>query len=204
MEGPKGTLVILNGTSSSGKTSIAGQLEKMLGPNYQTYSCDTFGKIWMAKHAERLSDFKRRIAKLGEDNKSVIQDYKGLSLEFIIDFTDELVRRAETGQSYIVDHVIWQPTWGQICAENLAPYNIVLVGVHCPVEILEQREIDRGDRTKGTARTQFPLVHVRKIYDVEVDSSQLSPQKCASTIATYIKNREPSNEVTTSQKFYNT
>lgn len=59
---------------------------------------------------------------------------------------------------------------------------MIWVGVQCPVEVLEQREAARGDREVGTARSQFDAVHREVVYDVEVDSSVMSPLSCAAVI----------------------
>jgi chloramphenicol 3-O phosphotransferase len=59
------------------------------------------------------------------------------------------------------------------------------------LEVLEQRERGRKDRTLGQARAQFPLVHARALYDLEVDTSVLSPLQCAEQIKDMLVNRIP-------------
>jgi len=58
--------------------------------------------------------------------------------------------------------------------------------VRCPLSVLEQREKSRKDRTLGQARAQFELVHAHGMYDVEVDTSLLSPTQCAQKIITRV------------------
>ena len=50
-----------------------------------------------------------------------------------------------------------------------------LIGVQCPLEVLEQREHSRKNRTLGQAKLQFPVIHKYVTYDLEVDTSLLSP-----------------------------
>jgi len=47
---------------------------------------------------------------------------------------------------------------------------VCFVGVHCPLEELEQRERARDDRPIGQARAQLAYVHRQETYDVEVDT----------------------------------
>lgn len=53
----------------------------------------------------------------------------------------------------------------------------------CPLPVLEERERARADeRTPGQARAQFDRVHTFTVYDLEVDTSILSPEECAARI----------------------
>lgn len=61
-------------------------------------------------------------------------------------------------------------------------YNILFVGVRCPLAVLEQRERDRGDREIGLARYQFDRVHRHGIYDLELNTSVLSVAECVAKI----------------------
>jgi chloramphenicol 3-O phosphotransferase len=72
----------------------------------------------------------------------------------------------------------------------MAGAKVLWVGVRCPIEVIEQRERDRGDRRVGQARGHAHLVHQWTDYDVEVDTSRLSPAECASTILDALRRRE--------------
>jgi chloramphenicol 3-O phosphotransferase len=50
-----------------------------------------------------------------------------------------------------------------------------LVGVQCPLEVLEERERSRKNRTLGQARAQYEIIHKHVVYDKQVDTSRLSP-----------------------------
>jgi chloramphenicol 3-O phosphotransferase len=43
----------------------------------------------------------------------------------------------------IADHVLIDTRWLQDCAQVLAPHRADLVGVRCPLDVVEQRERDR-------------------------------------------------------------
>ena len=71
----------------------------------------------------------------------------------------------------------------------LKDLSVILVGVHCPLNILEKRELERGDRQIGLAKRQIDIVHQDKVYDLEVDTSKLSSEDCANLILQRMKTK---------------
>ena len=78
--------------------------------------------------------------------------------------------------------------WFEECFRSLEHREILFVGVHCPLAILEERERKRGDRKIGLAKTQFEVVHLGKDYDLEFDTSVMSPEQCAKKILMEVEN----------------
>jgi chloramphenicol 3-O phosphotransferase len=66
--------------------------------------------------------------------------------------------------------------------QHLAGLDVVWVGLTVPLDLLEQRESERGDRVAGQARSQHALVHRHATYDVEVDTAALRPDAAAAAI----------------------
>jgi chloramphenicol 3-O phosphotransferase len=54
--------------------------------------------------------------------------------------------------------------------------------VHAPLNVLEERERQRGDRLIGLARWQYDRVHEGMTYDLEVDTASVSALECAELI----------------------
>jgi chloramphenicol 3-O phosphotransferase len=73
----------------------------------------------------------------------------------------------------------------------LAPFAVYFVGVHCALDEAKRREHVRGDRFTGTAERQFPRVHRHKVYDVEVDTTHMSPEGCAEQIRAFLGSHGP-------------
>jgi chloramphenicol 3-O phosphotransferase len=75
------------------------------------------------------------------------------------------------------------------CARRLAGLPVLFVGVRCPIEVIVERRIQTG---WATASPEDPIpppvlrwqreVHRHGIYDLEVDTSVLSPEECAEAI----------------------
>ena len=90
---------------------------------------------------------------------------------------------ARAGNLVIVDDVLEDnPPWVENLLELFDGLEVVFIGVHCPLEELERRERERKDRKEGMARLQFEQVHAQAVYDIEVDTSVLSLEECASVI----------------------
>ncbi|TAG45582.1 MAG: hypothetical protein EAZ30_15545 [Betaproteobacteria bacterium] len=68
------------------------------------------------------------------------------------------------------------------------------VGVYCPLEELERRELTRGDRRIGEAKADFETTHRFCAYDMEVWST-LPADENARNIAAAWKNRPKHNSV---------
>ena len=61
---------------------------------------------------------------------------------------------------------------------------------HCPLEVAEQRERERSDRTIGLARRQFPAIHDFLSYDLAVDTVENLPQDGAELVLAGLKCRQ--------------
>ena len=125
----------------------------------------------------------------GEEFQPIIESIRSFikSINYSRPFYVVAAAIASSGINVILDHVL---TWGEVelkeCLQQFDDLEAVFIGVKCPVEELERREALRGDRAKGLARWQSERVHAHGIYDIEVDSSVLTPHECASTIIEYL------------------
>jgi chloramphenicol 3-O phosphotransferase len=82
------------------------------------------------------------------------------------------------------------------CARLLAGLPVLFVGVYCPIEIVLERRLatwGKGFEADGSipaAVQRFQRdVHIPGVYDLEVDTSQLSPEACAALIRERLHNR---------------
>jgi len=180
---PPGTIIILNGTSSSGKTSIVHALQNALAEPYLDAGLDKF--IWMlpARYLERplWDDVLGKATRAGDAGHALVRG---------MHHAIEALSRA--GSNVIADHVLVEPAWWEDCIRRFAPLPAYLVGVRCPLPVLEEREKARRNRTLGQARAQLPVVHGHGIYDVEVDTSRLTPEECARNIVARVHSGPPS------------
>jgi chloramphenicol 3-O phosphotransferase len=79
---------------------------------------------------------------------------------------------ADAGCDMIVEHIVEEPSWWDDICHHLRNHSVLWVGVHCPLEVVQRREIERGNRTIGEAEYHMKT-HAYCRYDVEVDTSLL-------------------------------
>lgn len=53
---------------------------------------------------------------------------------------------------------------------HLAGHDVLFVAVHCPTDLLIEREMARGDREQGSAVSDQQVIHIGRVYDLEVNS----------------------------------
>lgn len=173
-----GTIIILNGASSSGKSSLLKELQNTLDDPYLNAGLDKF--LWMlpSRYLDRplWDDVLGKADHAGETGHKLIYAMHRAMLTL-----------AENGFNLLADHVLVEPDWVQDCADLFADQHAYLIGIHCPLEVLEQREKERRDRTLGQARLQFERVHAHKLYDFEVDTSVESVAGTAKMIRNFVE-----------------
>lgn len=182
----KGTVILLNGTSSAGKTSISKQLKLILEEEYIYLSVDDaiggVNDMLFRQYGEQLT--KAQI--------STIESEEYIENAVISLFHHQIMAFTMIGHNVIVDHVLINPEWLAECVTLLHDKHAIFVGVHCPIEELERRERDRGDRPIGLARSQMDIVHQHGVYDLELDTNELSTAECANRIKEYMKTNHSS------------
>lgn len=179
---PPGQIILLNGTSSAGKSSIVRALQALMPQPYLDAGLDRF--LWMLPG--RYLDDPLWQEVLGQATQA---GPAGLTL--VSGMHQAIAALARAGNHVVADHVLVEPRWLHECARLFSELPAWLVGVHCPLAVLQQREQARANRTLGQAARQLPLVHAHAIYDLELDTSQLSPQACARQIRHMVQLGEP-------------
>jgi chloramphenicol 3-O phosphotransferase len=169
--GRRGQIIFLNGTSSSGKSSIAGQLLLMLDPPHFHLSVDAINCMRAKQKTRELDDAELQTV-LARTRAGFHRAVAGM---------------AEAGNDVIADHVLSEPWRLRDCLEVMAGYQVVFVGVRCSAAELVRRERERGDRPPGVALAQQAQVHAHGLYDVECDTTTASPYDWAVRITDFLR-----------------
>lgn len=172
------TIIFINGASSSGKTSLLKALQNRLEDPYLDMGIDRF--IWMLP--KRYLDRPHWDDVLGKAVQS-----GPLGLVLFSGMHHAIAAAAGRGLNIIADHVFVEKAWVDECASLFADMNAYLIGLHCPLEVLEQREKDRKDRTLGQAREQFLVIHKHATYDLKLDTSESTMEECAEKVIERLK-----------------
>jgi chloramphenicol 3-O phosphotransferase len=181
-----GRVLVLNGTSSSGKSTLASALQTVLPDPWLVIGIDTFVFALPRRFLDQpgWSEVFRYVRPDGASDGPFRIETGPLGETLIAGMHRCVAALAESGLSVIVDHVVLERTWLDDLDARLAGIDWRLVAVRCPLDVVERRERDRRDRTLGQAAAQFGVVHAHGVhYDLEVDTSQLSPEEAASRIA---------------------
>ena len=169
-------LIVLNGPSSAGKSSIIRELQDLWPRPLFATGIDAFIVGWPLTH----------VAFPGEDGATAagaairIVPGHGPAPSWIPEYGDEFhqvlrlaneswVAMCRNGIDVIVDHVIVDETMREQARTILA--GAFWVGVTCDVDELVRREEARGDRYRGFASGTFAVVHRGMDYDMVVDTT---------------------------------
>lgn len=175
-EGALAQVIILNGGSSSGKSSVATSLQDILATPWLRLGVDEF----IETLPPRLLTDDSGIT-FGDDG-SVRPGPEFRRLEAA--WMRGVAAMAHAGAHIIIEEVFV----GGVESRNrwqvaLTGLDVFWVGVHCDPAVAAERERARGDRVSGMAETQALAVHIGAAYDLEVDTSAISPRACAQLIA---------------------
>ena len=183
-----GSVILLNGPSSAGKTTLATSLQRHFaadGECWFVYALDDyFAKVpfdWVTSgnhvgaHAEEgvvleIVDgvFRMRMGPIGH---RVLAAWRGA--------VGSAVR---AGLNVIADEVLLTEQEWQGWQIELDGLDTHWVRVHVALDVLEAREHARGDRMPGHARSQYEDSHRHPSYDAEVDTGSLTPDAAAAAV----------------------
>jgi len=173
-------IVLLNGVGSSGKSSIAKALQTKTAEPFLYVAMDAF--IDMLPESSWGHPDGLAFETVQEDGKpSVIIKTGPVAERAFRGMRHGIAAMAAQGNNLIVDEVLLGSEKAEY-AELLSPFEVSMVGVFAPLEVLEARELQRGDRLIGLARWQYDRVHADMTYDLEVDTSRATPMECADLI----------------------
>jgi chloramphenicol 3-O phosphotransferase len=173
-------IIFLNGAGSVGKTSIAKILQSILDEAYLHVGVDHFIDMLPEKYINNSEGISFK--PLQVNDKPVVEINTGeIGEKAMRGMRHAIAALANQGNNLIIDEVIIGNEM-QEYIKLLSPFQVFYVGIFAPLEVLEERERSRQDRLTGLARWQYNLVHQNKSYDLEIDTSTLSPLSCAELI----------------------
>lgn len=187
-----GRIIVLNGTSSSGKSTLAKALQAALPEPALVIGIDTFVFALPSRYLDQplWSEVFRYVRDDGATDGPFRIETGPLGEELVSGMHRSVAALATAGLDVIVDHVLLEAAWLDECGRLWSDREWWLVGVRCPLAVVEQRERERRDRTLGQAAAQYAVVHAHAgTYDVEVDTSELSPETAAARIVAAIDER---------------
>lgn len=159
-----GRVVLLNGPSSSGKSSIGAAMLPLLDDPWFFVPVDAISGMRSTVHRRRLND--------AETAEMLRRTRRG--------YHRTIAALARAGNDVIMDYPLSEPWRLADLLDVLDGVDVTLVHVRTDLDELERRERARGDRPLGLASSQGVFDHV--LCDLEVDTTEHSAEQCAAHI----------------------
>jgi chloramphenicol 3-O phosphotransferase len=186
--GADGRVVILNGTSSAGKSTIISMFIEQRA---------AAGEWWLPV---AIDDFQRKIVpewgagglfcddgvrfETGSSGLHVHVGWRGRRLHAAYHRT--VAACAHQGFDVIVDDVCLDELAIEDWRDALVGLDVTWVGLRCDPDVAEARERERGDRAPGLARGLSNVVHRYASYDLELDSTNAGARELVSRLVSHV------------------
>ncbi len=192
-----GIIIVLNGPSGSGKSSIQKEFQKLMMPNlWIKVGIDNLFdfpmpditpenmNIWQSKNPIRWVKTSK-----DKDNKNVITLFTGEQGEKVAyGMNSAIAAYAQNGCNLIVDYITYKPEWLTDLQNKLKNIKTYYIAVEISLDILEKREQVRATSPAGHARSHYATVYGNVNYDLKVNSGTDSAQEIVRQIQKLIKN----------------
>jgi chloramphenicol 3-O phosphotransferase len=185
-----GQIVILNGAPRSGKSSIAAAIQETFDGSWMNLGVDAYARATPQRYRPGIGlrpggerpDLEPLVAVLYAALYDSIAAHSRLGLNVVVDVGHHDAYAAP--RNILAD-----------CARRLRGLPVLFVGVRCPIEVIMERRnqtpVGEGPiYARGTPGDPVPApvqlwqreVHRHGRYDLEVDTSVLTPAQCAEVI----------------------
>ncbi len=176
-------VILLNGTSSSGKSTLTQALQARLP--FVRMGIDDF--IWQ-RVPSSWYDAVGTLLRGSRDDQAPVE-YADEPKKLFRAYHRAVRACVTEGLGVVVDDAIVNRELLDDWAKALDGIDVFFVGVHCAAEELILRERARGDRAPGMAVGGIKRMHAHAVYDLEVDSTATVPSALATQILEAIDRR---------------
>jgi chloramphenicol 3-O phosphotransferase len=183
----KGTLIILNGGSSAGKSTLGEALQDSFEEPYLLLGIDAFYRAIppSQKNHDRVDPVWYSTQSTIEDGLEYFRLIPGPILDRVMLGRYRAVAQLlELGLNVISDEVIWKREWLVNALRTFETYRVFFVGVFVSDDEAERRHVSRaaGRLGSGWYRGSARCAHEDAIYDLKIDTTEESPEVCARRI----------------------
>jgi len=189
------SLILVNGPSSAGKTTLCRALQAAIEQPYLVVGFDDFifmsaSRYYRGADTAQQSERDKWTALGAELVKTSPPDAPvsvtarfGPVFRCLLNAIAPTVRTLiDHGNPVIFDHVLHDRSMYESYLAATVGLDVFTVGVTCPLDVLERRERERGDRVLGRARGLAEVVHSFCTYDIMVDTGVMTTEACVKKI----------------------
>jgi chloramphenicol 3-O phosphotransferase len=193
-----GNIILLNGSSSAGKTTLAITLQQLLPDPWHHIALDQFRDGLAGRYRGLNSPPGTpgarglNVVPVAHGNERVTEvQFGDLGKQVLRGMRRAIAAFVREGNNVIIDDLMFEPEFLFDYVDALAGLEVLFVGVRCSLDVVNAREAKRPGRFPGTATSHFHRVHTACIYDIEVDTSHKSPRDCAEEIVARLTMARP-------------
>lgn len=177
-----GSIILLNGCSSAGKTTLAQAIQEASPQPVQCIALDHFrdgmpGK-YRGMNSEPDEPGARGLNVIPHDGRTELR-FGDVGMAVLRGMRRAIAAFAHDGIDVVVDDLLLEHDFLVDYLETFADLDVVFVGVRCDLATVNLREGSRPGRFPGTAAAHYLRVHEGCEYDVEVDTAACSPREGA-------------------------
>jgi chloramphenicol 3-O phosphotransferase len=192
-----GQIIILNGPPRSGKTSISHAIQNSYPGLWLNLGVDLWMRATPARYHPGIG------LRPGGERPDLETHLPALYAALY----ESIAAHSRQGINIVTDvghHDWYSRPLGILpdCARRLLGLTALLVGIHCPLDmIMERRRVTGWHNDPPDTPAPEPVqrwqqaVHQPGIYDLELDTSQLSPEQCAERIHQHLVSGPPPHAI---------
>ena len=155
-------VILLNGPSSAGKSTLSKELQKRLREKNKE-------SVIISIDDYMITDPKETI-------------YEDDVFEIMPAMCRDLKEAVRAGKIVIMDHAITSERIFEAFLDAAKDANALTVKVVCDIDVLRQREKERGDRCPGSAEASLKYLWPKEGYDLCIDNGKVSAVENAEII----------------------
>ena len=186
-----GKIVVLNGAPRSGKSSIVAVIQETFDGPWMNLGVDVARKMTPPRCQPGIG------LRPGEERHPAAAFVPTLFAALY----DSIAAHSRLGLNVVADVGHHHTGVLVACARRLAGLSALFVGVRCPLEVVVERRLASPPGSYATLAADGSIpapvrrwqseVHVPGVYDLEVDTSVLSPEECAAAIGRRLEDAAP-------------
>ena len=190
-----GMVIILNGPSAAGKSSIQKELQRLMMPTlWIKLGIDNLFDAPMPDITlENMSYWQNEnsirwvtMSKDNDDNQIMTLFVGDQGDKVAYGMNSAIAAYAQSGCNIVVDYIAYKKEWIDDLRRKLKDVKTYWVKVTISLSALEEREAARATSPKGHARSHYDTVYWNIKYDLEVDSEKNSALVIAQQIRDFL------------------
>lgn len=193
-----GRIVLLNGSSSAGKTTLARAIQVVRSEPWFHLALDQFRDgmppAYRGLNSPPGTPGARglNVVPVDHDGKRVTAiQFGDVGKRMLQGMHRAIAAFAAAGNDVIIDDLFLETDTLDDYLEALEGFRVLFVAVRAPLDLVQHREASRPGRFPGTALSHFEAVHAHGIYDLEVDTHGNSPEACAAEVSARLDAESP-------------